>query len=114
MGWLGHRHAVDAARVGGRVVLVGIPDGNVYAPLDASLLRRKGLKIKSSRRMGHVFDRAIELAKPVVGGQPDTPPRVDLTTMISHTFKLEQAPEAFAAQAAFQDGVLKTVIHLTD
>ena len=66
-------HAVECARIGGRVVLVGIPDGNVYAPLDASLVRRKGLKIKTSRRMGDVYDRAIELAAAVPRPLPFTP-----------------------------------------
>jgi L-iditol 2-dehydrogenase len=41
-------------------VLVGIPDGNEYT-LDASLIRRKGLDIKTSRRMGDVYPRAIEV-----------------------------------------------------
>jgi threonine dehydrogenase-like Zn-dependent dehydrogenase len=38
--------AAQSARIGGRVVLVGIPDGDQYAPLSASLLRRKGLDIR--------------------------------------------------------------------
>ena len=99
----GMRDAVECARVGGRVVLVGIPDGNEYAPLDASLIRRKGLKIKTSRRMGDVYDRAIELA---AAG------KVDLTTMITHSFGLEQTPEAYSAQAAFEGGVIKSVIRI--
>ena len=89
--------------MGGRVVLVGIPDGNEYAPLDASLIRRKGLKIKTSRRMGDVYDRAIELA---AAG------KVDLTSMVTHSFGLEQTPEAYNAQAAFEGGVIKSVIEI--
>jgi L-iditol 2-dehydrogenase len=97
----GMRDAVECARVGGRVVLVGIPDGNEYAPLDASLVRRKGLKIKTSRRMGDVYDRAIELA---------SAGKVDLTTMVTHSFDLEDTPEAYMAQAAFEDGVIKSIV----
>ena len=48
---LGFRDAVLAARIGGRVVLVGIPDGDTYT-LPAADARRRGLKIKFSRRMG--------------------------------------------------------------
>jgi L-iditol 2-dehydrogenase len=44
--------AVSVVRIGGRVVLVGIPDGNQYAAVDASMVRRKAVKIKTSRRMG--------------------------------------------------------------
>ena len=67
----GFRDAVRAARIGGRIVLVGIPDGDTYT-LPAAPARRRGLKIKfagawetsirsrssSSRRGGRcAFDR---------------------------------------------------------
>ena len=58
----GIRDAALATRIGGRVVLVGIPDGNLYSPLPADLIRRKALSFKTSRRMGEVFNTAIELA----------------------------------------------------
>eukprot|EP00937_MAST-01D_sp_MAST-1D-sp2_P001865 g1865.t1 len=87
----GFADAADAARIGGRVVLVGIPDGNLYGQLDASLLRRKALEIKLSRRMGDVVPRAIELVR---GG------KVDVKAMVTHEFPLEQAAEAFAQAAA--------------
>ena len=41
--------------------------------------------------MGHVFPRAIEL---VASG------KVDVTTMVTHTLKLQDTPAAFAMQAA--------------
>jgi L-iditol 2-dehydrogenase len=53
----GFRDAVRAARIGGRVVLVGIPDGDAYAP-SGSEARRRGLKIKFVRRMGDDYPRA--------------------------------------------------------
>jgi L-iditol 2-dehydrogenase len=56
----GFRDAVRAARIGGRVVLAGIPDGDAYT-LSASEARRRGLKIKCVRRMGDDYPRAIEL-----------------------------------------------------
>jgi L-iditol 2-dehydrogenase len=40
----GFRDAVRASRIGGRVVLAGIPDGDGYT-LSASEARRRGLKI---------------------------------------------------------------------
>ena len=44
----------SAARIGGRIVLVGIPDGDVYT-LSAAEARRRALKIKFARRMGEVY-----------------------------------------------------------
>jgi L-iditol 2-dehydrogenase len=97
----GFQIAAQSARIGGRVVLVGIPDGDQYAPLSASLLRRKGLDIRMSRRMGHVYDRAIEL---VAQGS------VDVDCLVTHRFDLAQATEAFSYPSEFLDGALKTVI----
>lgn len=96
----GPQHAAEVVRIGGRVILVGIPEGNSFS-LDAALVRRKGLTIKLSRRMGHVYPRAIKL---VADG------RVKLEPLVTHRFTLEQAPQAFALQAAYGDGVVKTVI----
>ena len=48
------------SRIGGRVALVGIPDGDAYT-LSASDARRRGLKIKFVRRMGDDYPRAIDL-----------------------------------------------------
>ncbi|MGP1397127.1 MAG: zinc-dependent alcohol dehydrogenase [Inquilinaceae bacterium] len=97
----GFQHAAEAARIGGRVVLVGIPDGDAYT-LSASMARRKGLSIKLSRRMGDVYPRAIAL---VAEG------RVDVDRLVSHDFDLDGAVEAFRIQAAREDGALKSIIH---
>lgn len=58
----GPRHATEAVRIGGKVVMVGIPDGDQFT-LQASLVRRKGLTIKLLRRMGHIYPRAIEFVR---------------------------------------------------
>ena len=49
-----------ASRIGGRVVIASIPDGDAYT-LSASDARRRGLKIKFVRRMGDDYPRAIDL-----------------------------------------------------
>ena len=98
---LGPQHAAEAVRIGGRLVLVGIPEGDQFT-LNASLVRRKGLSIKLSRRMGHVYSRAIRM---VERGQ------VDLKTIMTHQFGLEGTPEAFALQADYEDGVIKSVVY---
>ena len=93
--------AVEMARLGGRVVLVGIP-GDDRLTLKHSTARRKGLTIRLSRRMKHVYPRAIQL---VQGRQ------VDLRSLVSHEFPLEQAAEAFRLNAAYAERVLKVMIH---
>ena len=96
----GMRDAVRAARIGGRVVLVGIPDGGTYT-LPAAEARRRALKIKFARRMGDVYPLAIAL---VASG------RVDVASVVSHTFPLEETPEAFRLHAEDAPGMLKTII----
>lgn len=54
--------AISAARPGGRVVLVGIPDDD-RTSFAASVARRKGLTIKLSRRMKHTYSRAIRIVE---------------------------------------------------
>jgi L-iditol 2-dehydrogenase len=99
----GFRDAVLSARIGGRVVLVGIPDGDVYT-LPAAEARRRGLKIKFSRRMGEVYPRAIALV---------TTGKVDVRTMVTHEVGLEEAPEAFRRHAENAPGVVKSLIYPT-
>lgn len=101
----GFAHAVTATRIGGRAVLVGIPDGNDYSVLSAAEARRRGLSVRFSRRMGNVYARAIEL---VQGG------RVDVDAMISHRFALDKTAEAFALQADEADGLIKSMVYPAD
>ena len=98
---LGPQHAAEAVRVGGTLVLVGIPTGDEFT-LNASLVRRKGLTIKLSRRMGNVYARAIAMVQAR---------KVTLEPIMSHHFGLAQTPEAFALQADYRDGVMKSVIY---
>ncbi len=102
--WADHSvaQAAEMARLGGRVVLVGIPSDDVLT-MKHSTARRKGLTILLSRRMKHTYPRAIHLAT----AQPD---RVALDDLISHRFPLIQAPDAFALNLAYADSVLKIII----
>ncbi len=85
---------------GGKIMLVGIPD-NDRTEFNAGLARRKGLTIKLVRRMKNTYPRAIEL----ISGN-----RVDVKSIISHHFPLEQSIQAF--QLAFQREGLKILIDL--
>jgi L-iditol 2-dehydrogenase len=91
--------AMGSVRPGARVVLVGIPDDD-RTSFSASLARRKGLTLVLSRRMHGTYPRAIDL---VATG------RVDVASLVSHRFGLEQAAEAFTVAAERQG--LKTVVH---
>jgi L-iditol 2-dehydrogenase len=98
----GPETAVACARVGGRVVLVGIPDGDRFT-LSASAVRGKALTIKWQKRMGHVYPRAIQM---VQAG------RIKFDPIMTHTFTLDRVPDAFRFQNAYQEGVLKTMIEV--
>jgi len=96
----GFGDAVLATRIGGRIVLVGIPDGDTYI-LPAAEARRRGLSIKFARRMGDVYPRAIELV---------TSGKIDVKSIISHRIGLSETPSAFRALAANAPGYLKVLI----
>jgi L-iditol 2-dehydrogenase len=88
------------ARLGGRLVLVGIP-GDDRLSLRHSTARRKGLTILMSRRLKHAYPRAMALA---------TRGRVDLRGLVSHRFPLYQAAEAFRLNAGYRDRVVKVMV----
>jgi L-iditol 2-dehydrogenase len=90
--------AVDAARPGATVVLAGIPDDD-HTSFPAAHARRKGLTFRMARRMKEVYPRAIAL---VATG------RVDVRPLVSHTFRLEDAAQAFEVANARQG--LKVVV----
>ena len=85
----GVRVALESVRPGGRVVLVGIPDGDTTT-FTASLARRKGLTIAMTRRMNDVYPRAITLAARGV---------VDLEPLVSRRVALDEAAAGFTAAA---------------
>jgi L-iditol 2-dehydrogenase len=92
--------AAAMCRLGGRLVLVGIP-GDDHLAMKHSTARRKGLTVRLCRRMKHVHRRAIDL---ILRG------RVDLAGLVSHRFPLAQAPEAFRMNAAYEGGVVKVMV----
>lgn len=97
----GFAQAVAAARIGGRLTLVGIPDGDSYV-LPAAPARRRGLKIKFVRRMGDDYPRGIAL---VASGE------IDVDSLVSHRLPLAEAPNAFRRHIQGAPDVVKTVIY---
>jgi L-iditol 2-dehydrogenase len=100
--WADHsvQQAAEMLRLGGRMVIVGISEDD-QLQFRHSTVRRKGATIRLARRMKHTYPRSIRLAKSGA---------VDLLSMISHRFPLEKTPDAFALNAAYEDGVVKIVI----
>ncbi len=90
--------AVELARPGARVLLGGIPaqDSTTFP---ASTARRKGLTLVMVRRMREMYPRTTAL---VAQG------RVDVRSLVTHTFGLADAAEAFRT-AHVREG-LKVVV----
>jgi L-iditol 2-dehydrogenase len=91
---------VEVARMGGRVVIVGIPAEDVLS-VRASAARRKELTILYSRRMKHAYPPSIALA---VSG------KVDVDGLASHVYPLDRVNEAFDVAATYKDGVVRAVV----
>jgi L-iditol 2-dehydrogenase len=100
--WADHSvgQAAEMARLGGRLVLVGIP-GDDRLSMRHSVVRRKGVTMRVCRRMKHIHRRAIELTRHR---------RVDLLSIVSHRFPLAEAVQAFELNTAYRDGVVKVMI----
>ena len=94
--------AAEVTRLGGRVVLAGIP-GDDRLVLKHSTARRKGLTLRLVRRMQHTYPRAVELADS--GAVP-------LDELVSHRFTLADAAEAFAVNARYDEGVHKVMVEV--
>jgi L-iditol 2-dehydrogenase len=94
------QQGVDVLRPGGTLVIVGIcPDDRI--PLTATAPRRKGLTIKLSRRMKHVYPRTIALVEHGL---------VDLEQIISHRYPLARTAEAFQHLTKPATDALKIVV----
>ena len=84
----------------GTVVIVGICADDRMS-FRAALSRRRGLTIKVSRRMKHVYERTVALVERGM---------VDVDGVISHTVPLEQGADAVSRLVDYEDGSLKLII----
>lgn len=92
--------AVQIAKRGAAVVLVGIPSKD-ETTFTASTARRKGLTIKVSRRMKNTYPTAIRLL---------THHMVNLDSLITHQFPMDDYKKAFEVAASRQG--IKVFINL--
>lgn len=100
----GDQAAIDQAvallKPGGTFLIIGIPSVDRVS-LDIHSLRRKEISLRNVRRQRGCIQKAIDL---IAGG------KADVHFMATHTFRMEDAPEAFALAAGYSDGVIRAII----
>jgi len=94
--------AIQALRPGGTLVLLGYWKQDQVA-IPGITAMRKGLTVRFVRRMKNTFDRAIDLARRGL---------VDVASLVTHEFSLEQAAEAFVRAERRGPDILKAVIRM--
>jgi len=94
--------AIHALRPGGTLVLLGYWKQDQVA-IPGITAMRKGLTVRFVRRMKNTFERAIDLARRGL---------VDVASLVTHEFSLEQAAEAFVRAERRDPGILKAVIRM--
>jgi L-iditol 2-dehydrogenase len=92
--------AIELLKPGGKLIIVGIPTVD-RINIDIHTLRRKEISIINVRRQNNCIGEAIEYISNYDG-------RLDF--MLTHTFSLQQAKEAFDMVEGYNDGVIKGVI----
>lgn len=94
--------ALQALRPGGTLVLLGYWKQD-QVTLPGITAMRKGLTVRFVRRMKNTFDRAIDLVRRA---------QVDVASLVTHEFSLEQTAEAFVRAERRAPDVVKAVIRL--
>lgn len=92
------------AKVLGKVVIVGIPDDDLYQ-FDASSARRKQLSAIFVRRSNLTTERSMELA---------VEKKINLASYATHRFPLEKVGEAMELMINRRDGVVRAVIAVSE
>jgi L-iditol 2-dehydrogenase len=94
--------AVQLLKPGGTLALVGIPEtDDITFPIHE--LRRKEISIINIRRQLHCTQKAIDLLASKT---------IQMDSMVTHRFSLEQSPQAFDLVANYRDGVMKAMISI--
>jgi L-iditol 2-dehydrogenase len=94
--------AIQLLKPGGKLVIVGIPETDeISIPIHE--LRRKEITIINIRRQVRCTQKAIDLLS---RGQ------VNIDSMATHYFRLEETTEAFELVSNYRDGVMKAMISI--
>ena len=92
--------AIHLLKPGGTLAIVGITETDEVS-LPIHELRRKEITIINVRRQAHCTQKAIDL---LYRGQ------VQMDSMVTHHFPMEETNEAFDLVANYKDGVMKAMI----
>ena len=93
--------AIRMARLGGTVLLIGILS-ELYPKIDIHSAMMKELKLQTLKRSNHRAQEALNL---LASGRI-------ATSLITHSLRLEQTPQAFKMLTHYTDGVGKAVIEI--
>ncbi|MFB6318713.1 zinc-binding dehydrogenase [Saccharicrinis sp. FJH54] len=92
--------AIEMLKPGGTLMIVGIPEFDVWhLPVDQ--LRRKEITIKNVRRQNHCMQDAIDMLTEVSS---------DLKQMITHRVDYTKSQEVYDLVEAYEDNVMKAVV----
>lgn len=94
--------SVQIAAPGGKIILIGIPEDDRCA-FAAGPARRKGLTVKFVRRSLMTYGRILSLMQKGI---------IEVRSMVTHHFSLENVQQAFELADGYRDGVLKAIIHV--
>lgn len=92
--------AVDLLKPGGRLIVVGIPEFDIWK-MSVEKTRRKEITIQFVRRQVDCVESSLEMMR-----RGD----ISISGMITHRFPFENTKEAFDLVAGYTDGVMKAVI----
>jgi L-iditol 2-dehydrogenase len=92
--------AVEVLKPGGRLVVVGIPEFDLWS-MDVESTRRKEISVQFIRRQVNCVEPALEMMK---SG------KINITNMVTHRFPFGKAADAFDLVAGYGDGVMKAMI----
>ncbi|NWF88519.1 MAG: alcohol dehydrogenase catalytic domain-containing protein [Ignavibacteriaceae bacterium] len=93
---------IQLLKPGGTLVIVGIPEvDEITFPIHE--LRRKEITIVNIRRQVNCTQKAIDL---LASG------KINMDSMATHHFSLEEIQSAFELVANYRDGVMKAIINL--
>jgi L-iditol 2-dehydrogenase len=92
--------AVDMLKPGGKLMVVGIPEFDVWS-INVEKTRRKEITVQFVRRQVDCVEAALEMMK---NG------KINVANMITHRFPFANTKEAFDLVAGYKDGVMKALI----
>lgn len=97
-------HCIHGVRYGGRVGLVGAPEGDRLS-YEAHYARRKELDLVNVRRSLHGVETGLAMVR---AGQ------ADLRTIVTHRFPLDEIAKAYDLVNRYADGVVKAMVVISE